>query len=97
MQSSPKNLLAWIGPAISGNCYEVGNEVWDVYVKRYPFSDAAFKDSGDRKLANLAKIADLVLKTKALRQFITPICVHLNKKIPFFPTVEKLKPVEWLL
>lgn len=61
MSSNPDSLLAWIGPAICGNCYEIGEEVKQAYVTRYPFTTIAFQQQGSSYYADLPKIASLVL------------------------------------
>lgn len=61
MTSKRHDLLAWIGPAICGRCFEVGIEVHQTYQERYPYSIEAFKTKGDKWLADLALIAEMVL------------------------------------
>ena len=62
MHSAPETLLAWIGPAICHKCYEIGNEVKDVYTKKYPFTEATFQYHGSKLHANLPTMAELILK-----------------------------------
>lgn len=62
MQSQPERLMAWIGPAICGQCYEIGEEVKKAYVQRYPVTANSFITRNDRYLANLPKMAELILK-----------------------------------
>jgi hypothetical protein len=40
--TAPEALLAWLGPAISGPCYEVGEEVRSALLARYPGAGTAF-------------------------------------------------------
>ena len=61
MHSSPGALMAWIGPAICGKCYEVGDDVWQAYTSQYPFTRDTFKRQGTRWFADLAKMAELIL------------------------------------
>lgn len=42
MESPSNQLLAWIGPAISQACYEVGEEVRSQFLARYPRAEAHF-------------------------------------------------------
>lgn len=53
--------MAWIGPSACGACYEVGEEVRDLFIKRYPFSNTAFKPHHDKWLVNLPYIATSIL------------------------------------
>lgn len=43
MHSNKTSLLAWIGPAICGNCFEVGVDVYSAFINKYPFTEQAFK------------------------------------------------------
>lgn len=61
MNSDTSDLLAWIGPAICQNCYEVGDEVHQSFTEKYPLSHVAFKPTGSKWFANLPKIAKLIL------------------------------------
>ena len=61
MNSHTSDVLAWIGPAICQNCYEVGDEVYQSFTEKYPLSHVAFKSTGSKWLANLPKIAKLIL------------------------------------
>ena len=57
MQSAPLNLLAWIGPAICQDCYEVGESVKQQFLSQYPFVASGFLN----RHANLAHIAEMIL------------------------------------
>lgn len=61
MTSKPEELLAWIGPAISQKHYEVGAEVYESFTGTYRKSINSFKTHGSKWLADLPKIAELVL------------------------------------
>ena len=63
MQSPRDQLLAWIGPAICQSCYEVGDEVLDASLNRYPFASKAFGRKGQKLSANLPFLAELVLNS----------------------------------
>ena len=66
MHAHPRNLLAWIGPAICRRCYETGTEVRDAYINRYPFTHDAFQYTGSRLYADLPKLAELILKASGV-------------------------------
>ncbi|MFI4918875.1 MAG: peptidoglycan editing factor PgeF [Legionellales bacterium] len=61
MHGEPQDLLAWIGPAICQKCYEVGEEVYLAFTTKYPLTQMAFKPTQSKWLANLPKIAEIVL------------------------------------
>ncbi|MGC1182274.1 peptidoglycan editing factor PgeF [Legionella sp.] len=66
MRSKPSDLLAWIGPAICQKCYEVGDEVYQIFTHKYTFSKHAFKPNHCKWLANLPKIAEMVLNSQGI-------------------------------
>lgn len=61
MKSSRNDLIAWIGPAICPNCFEVGEEVYASFTNKHPASQGAFKPNHSKWLANLPQIAELIL------------------------------------
>lgn len=66
MHSEPSDILAWIGPAICHQCYEVGDEVYQNFTKKYPVSKKAFQPQQGKWLANLAQIAELVMNKQGI-------------------------------
>lgn len=61
MHSNASELLAWIGPAICQQCYEIGDEVYQTFTSKYPESKTAFTAVNGKWRANLPKIAEMVL------------------------------------
>lgn len=60
---SPRNtLMAWTGPAICKNCFEVGQEVADAFIQRYAFTAPAFRPYHKKSFGNLPEIAEFILK-----------------------------------
>lgn len=56
--ASPDNILAWLGPAIGPNAFEVGGEVRTTFVDHDPAADAAFVAHGnDKWLADIFLLA----------------------------------------
>ncbi len=54
----PKDLLAWLGPAIGPLAFEVGADVFDVFAAFDPEASAAFRPLRERKwLADLYTLA----------------------------------------
>lgn len=62
-QAKRDQLIAWTGPAICQSCFEVGQDVFDAFTTRYPFSLNAFvpAKNTDKYFADLAFIAELIL------------------------------------
>ncbi|OGT57347.1 MAG: hypothetical protein A3F14_06230 [Gammaproteobacteria bacterium RIFCSPHIGHO2_12_FULL_43_28] len=59
----PTELLVWLGPAISPQKFEVGEEVFTAFVSQHAASESAFKPLGNHKwLANLYHLAQIRLK-----------------------------------
>jgi YfiH family protein len=61
MHSPREQLMAWIGPAICGQCYETGDDVRDAFQQRYPFTRNSFRQEGTRLFANLPQKAEQIL------------------------------------
>lgn len=81
MHSQSASLMAWIGPAICQNCYEVGESVKNQFIERYPFTKNTFKD----RYANLAYMAELILNSLGITQvFQSGLCTFEEKKSVLF-------------
>ncbi|MDP1604029.1 MAG: peptidoglycan editing factor PgeF [Legionella sp.] len=77
MNSSPSDILAWIGPAICPSCFEVGEEVREMYVKQYPFAINYFKSKGEKWLANLPLITEKILQNLSVSNvFQSHMCTY---------------------
>lgn len=58
MQTEPNELLAWLGPAIGPDNFEVGGEVRDAFLRHDPAAAAAFlRGQADRWLADIFLLA----------------------------------------
>lgn len=57
MTADAAGIIAWLGPAISGEHYQVGDEVREVFIKTNPASEAAFRADGTRWRADLYELA----------------------------------------
>jgi len=61
MECKPAELVAWLGPAIGPRAFEVGKDVYDVFVNLSAENAIAFRPHGDRWLADLYQLARLAL------------------------------------
>ena len=61
LQSPRGELMAWIGPAICSRCFEIGEEVRDAFVSRYPFTEPSFEQRNQGLYANLPLMAETIL------------------------------------
>lgn len=59
----PGDLLAWLGPAIGAQAFEVGDEVRATFLARNAAAAAAFRPQRGRWLCDLAGLARLELRT----------------------------------
>jgi YfiH family protein len=57
MDCDPANLMAWLGPCIGRDKYEVGDDMRDVFLKNDPAAHIAFRESGSAWLADLNLLA----------------------------------------
>lgn len=63
MSTPPSELVAWLGPCIGEQAFEVGKEVYEVFVQQSDAFQQAFTPNGDNKyFASLHKIAKLQLQ-----------------------------------
>ena len=63
-----KQILAWLGPAIGPDVYEVGDDVRDAFMAFSPLSANAFKPLGHQYLANIYLLARQRLETLGITQ-----------------------------
>jgi hypothetical protein len=69
MEVAPQNLMAWLGPAIGQQAFEVGEEVRAEFVKADPQAVAAFIPGASGKwLADIYALARLRLQTLGISQ-----------------------------
>lgn len=69
MNVPPEQMLAYLGPAIGPDAFEVGQDVWDAFCLPQPAAQAAFSAIGDGKyLADIYALARLALAGVGVRQ-----------------------------
>lgn len=57
MQVSPNEILAWLGPAIGRNVFEVGDDVRQQFIQQDHRAEQAFKAHGNKWLCDMYSIA----------------------------------------
>jgi copper oxidase (laccase) domain-containing protein len=67
MQSATETLMAWIGPAICHECYQIGEEVRATFSARYPYTEPTFSLKHSHWYANLSKMAELILQAQGVK------------------------------
>lgn len=65
LDDDPAELMAWLGPAIGPETYEVGEELVPAFAAEYP---AGFTRRGDRYLLDLYRLARLKLADAGVRR-----------------------------
>mgnify|MGYP000100203549 CR=1 FL=1 len=71
--SQPESVIAWLGPAISQEHFEVGQEVYDAFISQNPKNKAAFDTSPNTRadkpkwLASLTQLAKIELHEKGIK------------------------------
>ena len=53
----PENIIAWLGPAIGPDAFEVGAEVREAFMEKDPQADIAFVPRDDKYLADIYQLA----------------------------------------
>ncbi|WP_251359588.1 peptidoglycan editing factor PgeF [Kangiella sp. TOML190] len=77
----PRQLMAWIGPAISQQHFEVGAEVKALFGQANQDFAAFFEASNhDRFLADLPAIAQLQLEQQGVEVYQSGLCTYANPK-----------------
>ncbi len=79
--SNPELLMAWIGPAISQQFFEVGSDVRDAFVSTDPkCSNFFIAKNSNKYLADLAAIAEYQLSNLGADVYQSGLCSYQNKQ-----------------
>ena len=62
MDTDPSQLLAWLGPAIGPNAFEVNQEIYDIFSEQLSVNSLAFTKNDNNFLANIYTLAANALK-----------------------------------
>lgn len=72
-------LIAWLGPAIGPNAFEVGDEVREQFVSKNQQAEVAFVPKADKWLGNLYQIATQRLQSAGVNQIYGDVdCTYSN-------------------
>ncbi len=76
-----KNWQAWIGPAISAEFFEVGTEVRQAFIEKYPTFTDYFQSHGDKWLVDLAAMAEQILRLQGIANVTqSGLCSYADSK-----------------
>ena len=68
LSERPGRLMAWLGPAIGPQAFEVGEEVRDIFVEKFALAEAAFiQNKPGHYLADIYQLARLVLSSVGVK------------------------------
>jgi YfiH family protein len=56
-KDAPENIIAWLGPAIGPEAFEVGHEVREAFMAKDLQADRAFRPSGEKYIADIYTLA----------------------------------------
>lgn len=101
LRTQPANLMAWLGPAIGPQAYQVGDEVRDVFIEQSTaYASAFLPDNTGRWTANLYALAHRQLKRMGigwLGGYLT--CTYYSRQFYSFrhnPTTGRMANLIWL-
>jgi len=81
--SNPKDVLVYIGPSISGKCYEVPKERAEIFSKKFKkFKSKIIKQKGEKYFLDLRKLNKLIFIEEGVLPKniqISKICTFCNK------------------
>ena len=82
--TSPKQVLAWIGPAISGSAYEVGSEVRERLLEVFPEHRTKISPSGARWHADLPGMVEQRLRSAGVVEVGSSGCCTFSEPDKWF-------------
>jgi YfiH family protein len=79
MDCDPAELMAWMGPAIGPQAFEVGRDVYDAFLGLNAENHTAFRTKNDRWLANLYQLAEFALEKTGVRESVSGLnCTYFD-------------------
>ncbi|OGO95429.1 MAG: hypothetical protein A3F10_03065 [Coxiella sp. RIFCSPHIGHO2_12_FULL_42_15] len=82
LHTTPSSLFVWLGPAISGENYEVGDEIYNSFTQQDKQFSLAFRKHGNRWRLDLYQIAILQLQQCGVAKiFHEPFCTYRQKDL----------------
>lgn len=80
----PENILAWLGPAIGPDAFEVGPEVRDAFMAVQSIADSAFRPAGEKYYADIYTLAHQRLASVGVTQVFGGDRCTFSQKDDFF-------------
>jgi polyphenol oxidase len=101
-QDKPENILAWLGPAIGPQAFEVGPEVREAFMAKDANADSAFRPAGEKYYADIYRLARQRLAGLGIGQVYGGDRCTLGEKDDFFSyrrdrTTGRMASFIWLI
>ncbi|WP_342323979.1 purine nucleoside phosphorylase YfiH [Kosakonia sp. BYX6] len=98
----PENLLAWLGPAIGPQAFEVGPEVRETFIAHDVQADSAFRPHGEKYFADIYQLARQRLASVGVEQVFGGEHCTFSQKDDFFSyrrdkTTGRMASFIWLI
>ncbi len=98
----PENILAWLGPAIGPEAFEVGAEVREAFIAKDAQAESAFRSAGEKYFANIYQLARQHLANVGVEQIFGGDRCTLSEKDDFFSyrrdkTTGRMASFIWLI
>ncbi|WP_205409844.1 laccase domain-containing protein, partial [Klebsiella aerogenes] len=96
------NILAWLGPAIGPEAFEVGAEVREAFIAKDAQAQSAFRPAGEKYFANIYQLARQRLANVGVEQIFGGDRCTLSEKDDFFSyrrdkTTGRMASFIWLI
>ncbi|MBA7935269.1 polyphenol oxidase [Klebsiella sp. RHBSTW-00215] len=98
----PENIMAWLGPAIGPEAFEVGAEVREAFMEKDAQAENAFRQTGEKYLANIYQLARQRLANAGVELVFGGDRCTLSEKDDFFSyrrdkTTGRMASFIWLI
>ena len=98
----PENIMAWLGPAIGPDAFEVGPEVRDAFMAKDANADKAFRPAGEKYYADIYQLARQRLANVGVEQVYGGDRCTFSQKDDFFSyrrdkTTGRMASFIWLI
>ncbi|HCB1501674.1 hypothetical protein DET57_13931 [Klebsiella oxytoca] len=98
----PENIMAWLGPAIGPEAFEVGAEVREAFMEKDAQAESAFRPTGEKYLANIYQLAHQRLANAGVELVFGGDRCTLSEKDDFFSyrrdkTTGRMASFIWLI
>lgn len=83
-RAQPAQIMAWLGPAIGPDAFEVGSEVRDAFIQHDAAAASAFRPEGNKFFADIYQLASLRLRAAGVTQIFGGNACTVSEPHKFF-------------